>query len=955
MDSGPIGRDAEIDQIRTLLAGAAGAPPAIVIFGDRGIGKTAVWKSAVQAATGACRVLSCRPAAAEAPLAFSALDDLLGGVIEEVLPALPEVPAHALESILLRDGGRNRDRDPRGRPLPERRVLARGVLDALRVLAADRPVLLAVDDAQWLDRPSADVLEFCIRRLGRAGVSLLLTSRGEDTTFPLGLDQALPPARLAAVRLGPLSRGALSEVLASRLGVTFPRHALARLHESCGGNPFCAIESARALLERGRTWPAHEPIPVPGAVGDLVRDRLHGLTGAALLVGRVTAASSDPREHVIRAACGEKDSWVAVDQAIDDGIIERDGDALRFTHPLLRSVLYSAMTISERRDVHRRLAACTAEAAERAWHLALGAEGPSDEIAAMLDEQARQAALTGAPCDAGRLQEQAVRLTPAEHRRQRRERVLRAADYHFLAGELARSRELIESALAECPAGSSRAPALLRLATIHYHQTGWERAGEIFRQAADEAPGDPGLRAHAEGELALTRLAAGDLAGASSWAAMSLRSAERADVPRLVAHCAGRSAVLEFLQGNPAQADLLVATGGRDDCPQDEPPGCPQLLGPSLARSVILKWSDRLDESRRGFADCYRHAIERGDEASLPFLLYHFSELECWAGNWDIAEEYAVEGCKVASESHQLAMRPAALYSLALVRALRGHVDDARESAAEALSLCERHGSMFLMPSVLSVLGFIALSLDDCRTAHAHFGRLAEVAGAAGLREPGVVRFLPDAIEALTGLGEISLARSYAARLQEQGSSLGRTWALATAARCRARIASVLGDHEGAQAACREALSAHERLPMPFELGRTLLVMGMTERRARRRSAASVSSGRALSIFEELGAPLWAARARAELSKTAARSLGGGLTATQFRVASLIASGQTNREIASAMFITENTVQTHLRHIFQKLGVRSRTELAVRILAASSGAGQPGCLTQSSQAVARIA
>ena len=987
-DPGLAGRDTEAAEIGAFLAAAAGAPSALVIVGDVGIGKTAVWKHAVQAASGTYRVLSCRPARAEAPLAFAALDDLFGEVLEEILPGLPAPRRRALEAALhgspadpftisqdetsspARTGGepvsrgRTGAREPAGRtgsrgggggrgdpharedgpggpgrPRPEPRVLARAVLDGLRILSRDRPVLLAVDDVQWLDRPSAQALEFCIRRLDQAAVSILLTLRGEDPVFPLGLEQALSPACLACAQLGGLSPGAIGTILRARLGVTFPRSTFRRLYEACGGNPLYALESGRALLERGRACTAGEPIPIPAGISDLVRPRLRGLSPDALRVGRLIAASADPREHVIRAAHGDQDSWAAMDEVIDDGLIRRDSDGLRFTHPLLGPVLYAEMTAGERRDVHRRLADSAGDVEERAWHLALGADGPSGEIAGLLDAAARHAAARGAPEAAAVLAEQAIRMTPSRPSAEGPARVLRAADYHFRAGEIGRSRELVESALTGCPAGPRRAALLIRQATISYHQSGWAQAEHLFHQAALEAAADPELRAHAAGELALTRLAAGDLRAASRWAAEALGSAGQAGRPRLLAHSLARLAAMEFLRGGQVRSDLLDRAAQAGPGPGDEPVEYLALSDPSLLRGAILKWSDRLDEARQCFADCYRRTLDRGDDASLPHLLAHLSELECWAGNWDAAAEYAREGCAVASESHQQAMLPAPMCSLALVRAHQGEVDEARGLATEALALAEKSGNAPVTSSVLAVLGFIAVSLDDYPAAHAHLDRLARLAAGAGLDQPSVVKFLPDEIEALAALGETGLAEAHLRRLHTRGKALRGPWALATAARCRAHLAGMAGDHEGARAACAQALAEHERLPMPFELGRTLLTKGITERRARRKSAAGESFGQALAIFERLGAPLWAARARRELSATAPRPLASGLTQTQQRVATLIAQGQTNREIAAAMFITVNTVQTHVRHIFQKLGVRSRTELTAVLLATPARTG----------------
>lgn len=937
MDSWPIGRDAEIAEIRAFLSAGSGTPAALAITGDAGIGKTVIWQHVLDAARCSSRVLSCRPTLAESPLAFSALDDLFGDVAEEILLALPTPRRRAVEIALLRDASETPTSNllQAGSPLPERRILARGILDMIRVLSDGAPLVIAVDDAQWMDRPSAAVLEFCFRRLQAEPVLILLTRRTDDPV-PLSMGRALSSVRLGRVQLGPLSLRAIGEILRSRLGAVLPRYTLTRLYEGCDGNPFFALECARTFLGRSRIPLTNEPIPIPRSLSDLVRRHMGQLTPDVRRAGRLVAASPHPRERLIRAACDDEESWAAIDLAVDAGLIERDGEVLRFTHPLLRSALYNEMPLAERRQVHQRLAAVAADIEERAWHLALGADRPSEEIAGMLDGAANHAASRGAPEEAAILTEQATRLTPADRPEAALERAVRAADYHFRAGDLASSRELIESALPACQAGPLRASLLLRLATIYYHQSGWPLAEHTFREAAEAAPDDPALCAHAEQELAFARLVAGDLPGASRLAKESLRSAEQASDPRLLAHSLARVAVFEFLQGHGTRLDLLDRAETLDGPANAEPLARLPRFDPSLVRGLVLKWADRLDEARPRLADRYRNEIDRGDEASLPFLLYHFSELECWAGNWDAAEEYALEACRVADESRQQTMRPATLYSLALVRAHRGQVQQAQEIASEALALCDRTENVPARSMVLSVLGFIALSLDDAQAAHAHLGHLADVASAVGLAEPSVMKFLPDEIEALAALGEIDLARSFTRQLQAQGKSLGRPWASATAARCRARLADLDGDLEGAQAACEQALSHHKQLPMPFELGRTLLVKGTIERRTKHQSTARATFGQALAIFDHLGAPLWAGKARSELSVITARTPVDRLTETERRVTALVVQGQTNREVAAAMFVTENTVQTHVRHIFQKLGVRSRTELAARLLSASA-------------------
>jgi DNA-binding CsgD family transcriptional regulator/tetratricopeptide (TPR) repeat protein len=940
VDSRPVGRDAEIAEICAFLSAASGEPAALVITGDAGIGKTMVWQHVLEVAGRSSRVLSCRPATAERPMAFSALDDLFGDVAEQVIPALAGSRRRAVEVALMRDasaGSLSADVSEASRELPECQVLARGVLDMLRILSGGAPLVVAVDDAQWLDRPSAGVLEFCARRLQREPVSILLTVRTDDPV-PLGVNRAVAPERLGVMQLGPLSLGAIGEILQSRLGTALPRHALTRLYEACGGNPFYALECARTLLDHPQMSVTREPIPIPRSLGDLVGRRVQRLMPDVRRVGRLVAASSYPRERLIRGACDDQESWAAIDQAVDVGLIERDGDVLRFTHPLLRSVLYGEMSLDDRRKIHQRLGAVAEDIEERAWHLALGADKPCEEIAGILDGAARHAASRGAPEEAATLAERAARLTPGSRSGAARERMVHAADYHFRAGDMTRSKELIESTLRACSAGPLRAALLLRLATIYYHQSGWPLAEPTFRRAAEDALDEPALYAHAEQELAFARMVAGDLSGASRLAQASLRSAEQAADPRLVAHSLARVVIFEFLQGHGARLDLLDRAEALDTAARAEPlPRLPRF-DPSLVRGLVLKWSDRLDEARPRLADRYQHGIDQGQEASLPFLLYHFSELECWAGNWDAAEEYAREACRVAEETSQHTMRPATLYSLALVRAHRGQVQHARDLASQALALCDQTGNVPARSMALSVLGFIAVSLDDAPAAHAHLGRLAEVATAVGLGEPSVVKFLPDEIEALTALGEVDLARSLTRQLEDQGKSLGRPWALATAARCRARLMDLDGDLDGARSACEQALSEHERLQMPFELGRTLLVKGMIERRARHQQVARAALGHAFTIFEHLGAPLWAEKASRELSIIPVRAPTDALTETERRVAALVTQGHTNREVAAAMFVTQNTIQTHIQHIFQKLRVRSRTELAARLLTAPASA-----------------
>jgi hypothetical protein len=230
-----------------------------------------LWRHVLQTTSSASPVLSCQLAFAERPLAFSALDDLFGDVIGENFPALPGPRRRAMELALLRDRApeaRSARPFDAGRLLPSDGSWREGFLDVVRILSGRSPLVLAIDDAQWLDRPSADALEFCIRRLEHEPVSILLTVRTDDPV-PFGLDHALPSDRLSRLRLGPLSLGAIGEILRSRLGAVLPRYALTGLYDTCGGNPFYALECARLLLSCPRMSLTKEPIPIPQSLGDL--------------------------------------------------------------------------------------------------------------------------------------------------------------------------------------------------------------------------------------------------------------------------------------------------------------------------------------------------------------------------------------------------------------------------------------------------------------------------------------------------------------------------------------------------------------------------------------------------------------------------------------------------------------------------------------------------------------
>jgi DNA-binding CsgD family transcriptional regulator len=616
-------------------------------------------------------------------------------------------------------------------------------------------------------------------------------------------------------------------------------------------------------------------------------------------------------------------------------VIAYEGERIRFTHPLLASTIYAEASPSQRRRLHGRLAELVTDGEERARHLALAADGPDLGVAAALDEAAINAHLRGAPGAAAALCEQACALTPADRPGELRRRTMEAASYHLLAGDTSRARALLEEAVSSVAPGRERARLLQRLGQVHYYEDSWATAEELLTQALAEAGDNPLLRCEIEQGLAFARHVRGDIPAAAGRARAAVELAERVADPRLVSESLVLVSLYEFLLGHGIRRDLMERAAALEEWVAAARLVRPaQLLSRGLVWAAMLKWADQFQAARSGFAELHRRMLERGDEGSLAFLLSNMSELECWAGNWDLAARYAAEGARLAALTEQGTMVSANLYAKALVEAHRGQVDSARAAAEQALAHAKASGNATVTLMSLSALGFLELSLGEPAAAHAHLGPITVGLTAVGLGEPGVLRFLPDEVEALIELGELEQAKALVDALEERGRALDRAWALATGARSRALLLAAGGDLAGAHAALERALEAHQRLPQPFERGRTLLALGTVQRRSGHKRAARETLEQAHSIFERLGARLWAERTRGELRRIGGRAASGGqLSETEARIVALVCAGQTNQQVARALSLSAKTVAWNLSKVYRKLGVRSRTELTARAAA----------------------
>ncbi len=922
-----VARDDELDSARRFLRGVGQGPGALLLEGEPGVGKTTIWEAALAEPDDSLQVLSARPAEAEMELSFAALGDLLGGLAQDVREELPEPQRRALDVALLFEPGG-------GRP-PERRAVALGLLGALRALARRDRLLIAIDDVQWLDPPTATALTFALRRLRDEPIRLLLTQRLEpDVPVALSLDRPPPDLVVERVEVGPLSLAALQRLLRERTGALFTRPTLRRIHETSGGNPFFALELARALGDRSPD--PGEPLPVPDGLRGLLRRRLRGLPESTTDLLLAAALLGQPTVVQLEAVAGN--SAADLEAAIDAKLLRVEARRVRYTHPLLASAVVEAAGQDRLRTSHRRLAEVVEEPEKRVRHLALAADGPDEQIAEALERTAAVVIGRGAPGAAAELSLQARRLTPAGLDKERACRTLDAGTYAWLAGDGARALRLLREAASTAPEGRERARALRRLAQME--------------AMAGDRPAVPGLCATALAQVGDDLRLRGELHAQLAWCLLMMRkdtpeAARNARVAVELADRLGDDALLIDALPAQAQCELLMGTGLPEAQMQRalalrDPAEIRSMQLPQMHAGLLQLCADRLDEARSSYQEVLDFALVRGDESGVPFPLMRLAHVELLAGNWRLASDHAAAGHEQAVQSEQPTLEAMLLCTRALVAAHLGSIQEARESAERGRSMGAPFGDGIGARIALWAAGLVELSVGNAAEAQPPLEELYQANQSEGIIEPGENRYLGDLIEALIELGRLDEASDRIEELERHASRLRRPAARAVAGRCRGLAAAARGEPEQALAELEAALSLHDEVPLPFERARTLLALGPQQRRARRQRDARASLSEARTVFADLGAALWQQRAEAELEHIGGRSpSSGALTPSERRVAELVATGLSNREVAAALVVTERTVESHLSHVYRKLSLRSRAELAHRYSTVAEGTKVP--------------
>lgn len=909
-----LGRRREQLLLEAQLDGAAaGHGSALVLRGEPGIGKSALCGHAIRSAEG-FEILRVRGHETEAEIAFLALADLLQPVLHH-LEALPAPQQEVLSSVLGVGPSVSVDRH----------AICAATLGLIAAAARERPVLAVVDNAQWLDGPSADALAFAARRLDGERVAMLLAVTDPPTA---GEEPAFDRTSIRGLRVPGLDPDAARLLLEATLVERPPPAVVERLLSATAGNPLALIEAPRALSEaqlRG-TEPLPDPLPAGTAVQRAFERRLKDVP-AATRIAVLVAASADSGEMgaISRALAALDLDTGALAPAEDAGLIEMDGAKLEFSHPLVRSAAYHAEAPGARRAAHAALAAVLdAEPERRAWHMAAAATEPTELVAGELEQVGLAAHARAGHASAARAFERAAELTPSAEKRAWR--LLAAANDAQLAGSFDWAASCLRSALAATADPALRVEISHLWGAVERFRGAGNRGCELFLGAASEIEErDRDRAALLIAEAAGCHLPVGNVRAAERLLerARSLVNGHRNAAVMLVS---GVGDVTALLGGGPPSSERLLSTVEELTRARDMPLSAFPLVV-WMVRG--LAWAERYDEARSLYERLIGEARETSRLGALSLLLLGLAGLEFRTGAWREATARCTEAGRLGAESSNAAVVPAGSALLAYIEAARGHEADCRRHMARTDELASEIDEGLVLLQAQQAHAMLDLGAGDPEAAALRLEKVARSAEARGLGHPCVVPFEPDLIESQWRSEQPREAEAALAVLERRAERSRSSWARAAALRCRGMLAPPGEIDEWFQ----RALAEHTRTPTPFDRARTELCYGERLRRERHRADARPHLRAALDVFEQLDAAPWAERARRELGATAeaphrAEAELDLLTPQELAVAELVAGGATNREAAESLFVSPRTVEAHLRHIYRKLGLRSRAQLA---------------------------
>ncbi len=906
-----LGRQREQRAIDEVLDSArSGVSSTLALLGEPGIGKSALLEDAAERA-GGMQLLRVRGIESEAQIPFASLLELVRPALE-ALDRIPAPQAIAMENALaLRPGTAH-----------ERFAVGAATLSLLAAHAEEAPVAILVDDAQWLDGSSANALLFALRRLLADPIAVLMAVRQDERSLLDGSD-------LPTLEIGGLD----AETSALLLGDVSAATA-ARLHAATAGNPLGLLELG-AEEDELTLAPAGAPLLVSSRISRAFLRRTEGLQEASRRA-LVLAATSDSGEVLIleRAAALVNVELGALAAAEDAGLLGLHAGRLEFRHPLARSAIYASAPVELRREFHRALAAVLPDRDidRRAWHLAAAAGGTDPSASAALAQAGARARERSAYATATPAFERAARLTDDPDLRARL--LLDAAETSWQAGLAERAIALLEETRRLSPAE----PILLEADELEGHIA--VRRGplvhgrDILAGAAERAGADQAVAMLAEAVNAC--FYAGRPAEMLAIAALA-RARLQAGAPERTRFLATVAAgMAEVVGGDSAAgaAGIREAIGLAEAAPELQ--NDLQLL-PWLAAAPIF-----LREAATGralLARALAGARSRSALGTLPLVLNLIARDQATTEQWALAETSYREAIQLAEESDQRTALAFALSGLAWLQARRGREEECRLYAEEALALSRATGARLYEIWAVAALGELELGLGRPAAAATQFERQLGLLAELGITDPDLSPG-PDLVDAYVRLGRDEDAQRVSGHFGAAALTKGQPWSLARAHRC----AGLLAGEGDIAAPFEDALGCHRRTPDAFESARTRLAYGERLRRGRNRVQAREQLRGALELFERLDARPWAQRVHAELEasgETLRRrdpSTRDELTPQELQIGLLLAGGRTTREAASALFLSPKTIEYHLRHVYQKLDIHSREELA----AALAGQAGPG-------------
>ncbi|HEX6256007.1 MAG TPA: AAA family ATPase [Euzebyales bacterium] len=901
------GREAECAAVCRVLDDArVQASATLVIRGDPGVGKSTLLDHAVARATGMI-VLRATGVEAELDLAYAGVHQLVRPVLDRI-DVLPAPQARALGAALGRDDGTY-----------EPFMVNAALLSLMGAVAEMRPLLVVVDDLHWLDRASASALSFAARRLHAERVALLFATRAHADRAAMEHGAQLPQ-----LRLGGLPPDAAAAVLDRGLPPRVPPHVRRRLLGLAAGNPLALCELPAALSQAqlaGRAM-LPDPVPVTSTIEHAFVHRVSGVSPSARTLLLLAAAERlGDVGLVLRAGRTLGCDAAALAEAEAAGLVIVVGNELRFQHPLVRSALYRSASRHRRQAVHAALADGLGGAADRdrrSWHRAAASIGRDQEIADELERSADRALRRSGHATAAMILELAAERSPRPADVVRR--LVAAAAAAWAAGDIERVGALLDRATPRCDDATVMADIELLRAHCERAVGTTGRAYEILAEASDRMAGCDRHRA----------LAMATAAGTAAWG--------RSDAPHL-AEAVDRVVALtgDDTAGAPATTQALLACASAFDDDVEaaarwtrhavtlaERSGRPDDL--SMTGAAAMSIGDdatSLRLLRRAAAD----ARSEGAIAVLTNMLSALAVAEAWTSHLRSARAHATEGLLLATQTGHSAYGSLYEAILAWIAAVSGDHD---ECARLAVRAARRGLEQEFAPAVAIAgwsRGLAALGEGRPDEAHVHLSEL--VRRHIRSSHPMVaVAATGDIVEAAVAVGDEETAASAMAALEPLAVGTGQPWACAVLARCRAWTCPTGGERQFAA-----ALRHHADGSRPFEHGRTLLAYGGWLRRRRRRIDARAHLRAALHIFERVGATDWEDRARRELrasGETVGRAASIGLdtlTPQEVQVVHFVRTGATNKQIAAQLYLSPRTVDYHLRKVFVKLGVSSRTEL----------------------------